>query len=100
MAEPVTKRLRITGRVQGVGYRAWCVGEAVALGLEGWVRNRADGSVEVLARGPEESVKALIARCGEGPRFSVVEQVAVEDAPGEPGPNEPGPDGFEQVATM
>ena len=78
MGEDVTRRLRITGRVQGVGYRAWCVGEATRLGLSGWVRNRRDGSVEALVRGPDPAVAALTDLCREGPRFAAVSSVDVE----------------------
>jgi acylphosphatase len=72
-------RLRITGRVQRVGYRAWMLRQAGALGLRGWVRNRADGSVEALAIGDEDSVAALIEACREGPRAARVADIAVSD---------------------
>jgi acylphosphatase len=60
-------RLRISGRVQGVGYRAWAVRRAAELGLRGWVRNRADGSVEALAIGNDDAVAAMIEACRKGP---------------------------------
>ena len=78
MGEEVTRRLRIIGRVQGVGYRAWCVGEANRLGLSGWARNRRDGSVEVLVCGPDPAVVELTERCQEGPRLAAVTSVDVE----------------------
>ncbi len=56
-----TKRLRIHGRVQGVFYRAWTVQEATALGLRGWVRNRRDGTVEMLVSGDTAAVDRLSA---------------------------------------
>ena len=58
---------RITGRVQGVGYRAWFEREATARGLTGWVRNRIDGSVEATACGAPEALAELqaLARCGQ-----------------------------------
>lgn len=59
--------LRIEGRVQGVGFRWWTVGEARRLGLRGWARNRADGSVEVLAIGESAAIDALEAACRAGP---------------------------------
>lgn len=59
--------LRIEGRVQGVGYRWWAVGEAQQLGLSGWARNRADGSVEILAIGEPAAIAALEQACAEGP---------------------------------
>ena len=72
-------RLRITGRVQGVGYRAWAVGTARRLGLRGWVRNRADGSVEALVTGDGDAVAAMIEACREGPLAARVAEVAVSD---------------------
>ena len=75
-----TKRLRIHGRVQGVFYRAWSVEAARALGLRGWVRNRADGSVEMLVSGDAQSVQRLIARCREGPPAARVDRLDVEDS--------------------
>jgi acylphosphatase len=62
----IARRLRITGRVQGVGYRAALCAAADARQLHGWVRNRSDGSVEAEVAGPPEAVAALIdwARCG------------------------------------
>ena len=73
-------RLRITGRVQGVGYRAWAMQAASRLGLRGWVRNRADGSVEALAIGDEKAVAAMIEACRQGPFAARVDDVAVEEA--------------------
>jgi acylphosphatase len=81
----VTRRLRIYGRVQGVLYRGWSVATARALGLRGWVRNRRDGSVELLVQGDAEQVEAMTARCREGPPAARVERVEVaedgEEAP-------------------
>ena len=68
-------RLQITGRVQGVGYRDWVVDEATALGLRGWVRNRRDGSVEVLATGSAMAISGLVEACRRGPRSARVERV-------------------------
>jgi acylphosphatase len=65
-------RLRIEGRVQGVGYRAWLEREASARGLRGWVRNRRDGSVEALLIGNDAMVEAAIAACARGPRLASV----------------------------
>ena len=75
-----TVRLTITGRVQGVGYRFWAERAAAALGVRGWVRNRADGSVELLASGSDSALDALIEACRQGPRAAVVTDVAVADA--------------------
>jgi acylphosphatase len=73
-------RLRITGRVQGVGYRAWALQMAVRLGLRGWVRNRRDGSVEALVIGEDDAVARMIEACREGPFGARVSAVAVSDA--------------------
>ncbi|WP_284163498.1 acylphosphatase [Frigidibacter sp. SD6-1] len=67
--------VRVTGRVQGVAYRAWAQAEAQALGLSGWVRNRGDGSVEAMLAGPEETVKAMILAMSEGPGAARVTDV-------------------------
>jgi acylphosphatase len=75
-----TVRLRVAGRVQGVGYRAWAARLASELGLRGWVRNRADGTVEVLATGPEEAVAAMIGAARRGPLAAQVTEVRVADA--------------------
>jgi acylphosphatase len=74
------KRLVIRGTVQKIGYRVWVEREALALGLKGWVRNRRDGSVEVLVGGSPPAVAALIDRCRQGPPLSKVESIDVEDA--------------------
>ena len=71
--EREVKRLRIRGTVHGVGYRVWVEREALALGLKGWVRNRRDGSVEVIAGGPPAAVANLIERCRSGPPLAKVE---------------------------
>jgi acylphosphatase len=73
-------RLIITGRVQGVGYRMWAERTATALGIRGWVRNRPDGSVELLAIGEGSAVAQLIEACGQGPRHAAVSGVSVSDA--------------------
>ena len=72
-------RLRITGRVQAVGYRAWAIEAAERLGLRGWVRNRADGSVEALLIGEEDAVAAMIESCREGPFAARVTGITVSD---------------------
>jgi acylphosphatase len=64
--------VRVTGRVQGVGFRAWTRGEAVRLGLTGWVRNEPDGSVLTLLVGREEAVAQMIQRLRVGPRGAAV----------------------------
>ncbi len=77
--ERVTKRLKIFGKVQGVGYRAWTVQTATEMGLTGWVRNREDGSVEAVVTGDDEAVRKLIASCYDGPKASKVETISVSD---------------------
>lgn len=69
----------MTGRVQGVSYRAATASEARRLGVVGWVRNRADGSVELEAEGPDDRVAALLAWCEHGPPAARVAGVAVEE---------------------
>ena len=67
----------IRGRVQGVGYRAWTEVTALERGLQGWVRNRRDGSVEAMFVGSENAVVAMIEDCRRGPpgaRVDVVDQ--------------------------
>lgn len=59
--------VRIEGRVQGVWYRGWTVGEASKRGLRGWVRNRSDGSVEAVLAGPERTVNDMLEACWNGP---------------------------------
>ena len=80
MAPEKTVRLRITGNVQGVGYRIWATRTAAGLGLRGWVRNRLDGSVEALATGAPEQIAVLIEACRRGPYGArVAETTAVPD---------------------
>jgi acylphosphatase len=75
-----TARVIISGRVQGVGYRAWVEREAEARGLSGWVRNRRDGSVEALFSGEAAVVEAMAEACRSGPRMATVENVTIIDA--------------------
>jgi acylphosphatase len=81
-----TVRLLIRGRVQGVGYRWWTRAEALRLDLDGWVRNRADGAVEVVASGPAPRVAELIALCRRGPAGAGVTNVDQFDAEAPPLP--------------
>jgi len=74
------RQVTIRGRVQGVGYRAWVDHHARNHNLEGWVRNRRDGSVEALFAGPEDIVSEMIARCRRGPSTARVEAVEDEEA--------------------
>src|SRR5258706_12801886 len=79
MSETI-RQVTIRGRVQGVGYRAWVEHQAMARGLEGWVRNRRDGSVEALFAGPADVVAEMIALCRRGPSSARVEAVQEEPA--------------------
>ena len=87
-------RLIIRGRVQGVGYRWWATDTARGLGLDGWVRNRRDGSVELLAIGPEDAINDLSEACRRGPSGAAVS--SVERAPAD---NDGGP-GFQARPTL
>ena len=80
-------RVLIEGQVQGVWFRAWTIQQASARGLDGWVRNRNDGTVEALFSGAADAVEAMVKACWEGPPGARVTDVAVSpaDAPGEPG---------------
>lgn len=69
---------RITGRVQGVGFRNFTHRRARRLGVTGWVRNERDGSVRLEAEGPRETLEALVDAVEEGPRLARVEQVQVD----------------------
>lgn len=75
-------RLRIFGEVQGVWYRGWLVEQALAHGVDGWVRNRSDGTVEALLDGDHETVQRLIERCREGPKLARVERIEVTGTTG------------------
>lgn len=67
--------VRICGRVQGVSFRIWTKRRADALGLSGWVRNRAGGDVEAFFSGRADAVEVMLAACREGPRLARVEKV-------------------------
>lgn len=73
-------RVRITGLVQGVGYRAFVDQEARRLGLEGWVRNRRDRSVEAVVAGPGDAIGEMIIACRRGPSGSQVDDIAITEA--------------------
>ena len=74
----VIRQVTITGRVQGVGYRYWVEHQAREHDLEGWVRNRRDGSVEALFAGPEHVVTEMVERCRRGPSSARVDAVSDE----------------------
>jgi acylphosphatase len=79
--ETVRRRVLVSGRVQGVGFRVACAREAGAAGLAGRVRNLPDGRVEAVFEGPASQVDALVAWCRRGPRGAVVRDVRVSKEP-------------------
>lgn len=90
----VARRVVVAGRVQGVYFRAWTEDNALRLGLDGWVRNRRDGSVEALFAGPEAEVEAMIALCRQGPPAARVVEVTALAA------DDPGATGFRVLPTV
>jgi acylphosphatase len=90
----VAVRLVIRGRVQGVGYRWWARGLARRLKLSGWVRNRSDGAVELLAAGSPAAVEHLVEACRQGPNSAEVASVERFEADGAD------LDGFEERPTL
>lgn len=80
-------QVRIEGRVQGVFYRGWTIGEASRRGLRGWVRNRRDGSVEALFAGSKSAVDEMVAACSRGSSAARVTSVSTKAAafPDQPG---------------
>ena len=88
------RRLIISGRVQGVGFRDWMAREAGRLGVAGWVRNRRDGALEALVDGDTASVAELLRRCRYGPRLAEVREIVEEVADPWPEP------GFRRLPTV
>ncbi len=78
MKDAVRARIKVTGVVQGVGYRYFARNIALRLGLTGYVRNLPDGSVEVVAEGKRAAINALIDDLKVGPRYASVERVDVK----------------------
>ena len=91
--DPRSVRVRIEGRVQGVGFRYWTERVASELGLAGWVRNRRDGTVEALLSGPPEDVEEMLERCRDGPPSAAVTSVTILEEGGS------APDDFEVLPT-
>lgn len=77
MPETRSVLVRVSGRVQGVGFRDWTRREALSRGLSGWVRNLPSGDVEAVFSGDAAAVDAMLAACRNGPRFAHVERMAV-----------------------
>jgi acylphosphatase len=86
-ADSVHAHVLVSGRVQGVGYRASAYQIAIQLGLKGWVRNLPDGRVEAVFEGEKTIVDRMIEWCHQGPSAAIVEDVAVTYA---------SPEGFKQ----
>ncbi len=82
-AEPISRRVVVRGRVQGVAFRASTQAQAERLGVAGWVRNRADGGVEAVLEGAPDAIEALIAFLRRGPPFATVTELAVSEAAAE-----------------
>ncbi|MHA1571671.1 MAG: acylphosphatase [Alphaproteobacteria bacterium] len=96
-ATPTVVQIAITGHVQGVWFRGWTVETATELGLDGWVRNRRDGTVEALFAGPQNLVEAMVKKCRQGPRLARVDQVTqLATDPGATAPTT----GFHQQPTV
>ena len=93
----VTSHLRISGRVQGVGFRFALHREAVARGLAGWVRNRRDGTVEAVLQGEAAQVEAVRAWARRGPPAARVDRIDVQAAQGE---FDRRYTGFEEISTV
>ena len=95
MAEAANKTVtvKIEGRVQGVYYRAWTYDTAQSLGLDGWVRNASDGSVEAMFSGPADQVEEMLRRCAGGPPHAKVTAVTITDEGAAP------PSGFKVIAS-
>jgi acylphosphatase len=84
MSDDVTTlRMKITGEVQGVGFREFAIAEANARSLSGWVRNRSDGTVEIVASGPTKTIEGFVGVCMRGPPAARVRNVEMgpADAP-------------------
>jgi acylphosphatase len=75
----VARRIRISGEVQGVFFRAWTQEQARSLGVSGWIRNASDGSVKAHVEGEEAAVEQLIERLRDGPQGASVEDVQVQE---------------------
>lgn len=81
MEKTILYKIIVTGRVQGVGFRWNALREALALGINGFVKNQSDGSVYIEAEGTEDQLHQYLEWCQKGPRMSKVESVGVESFP-------------------
>ena len=87
-------RLRIAGRVQGVGFRDWLLEEARTRGLNGWVRNRSDGTGEAFVSGSDAAVQDMLRACTQGPPEASVTGIDIKNE------KEPAPEGFVRRPTL
>jgi acylphosphatase len=94
MSDVTIFRLRVKGRVQGVGFRDWAADEAAARKLDGWIRNRSDGSVELLVAGADESVQDMLRALTQGPALAQVHNIDIHNETEAP------PSGFTRKPTL
>ena len=80
----IMQRVVVSGKVHQVGFRDFAIRRATALGVTGWVRNRTDGTVEILASGEEEAVASLVEACRSGPPLAGVDHVEAYVEAGQP----------------
>ena len=87
MAENIAVRIIIEGKVQGVAFRWWIIEWANARGLDGWVRNRREGTVEALFYGREKTVRWMVEFCAEGPSNARIRNIREfkDEPPDDPG---------------
>lgn len=86
MSDRLSLKVSITGRVQGVGYRAWAAERAKVHGLSGWVRNELDGTVTAVFHGASIAVQAIIDECRDGPPSAMVDHIAIDHVDEAPAP--------------
>lgn len=94
MTEPTIFRLRIKGRVQGVGFRDWASDAAISRKLDGWIRNRSDGSVEMLVAGADDSIQDILRALAQGPPLAQVHNIDIHKE------TDPPPAGFARKPTL
>jgi acylphosphatase len=92
-SDVATTKVRVRGRVQGVWFRGWVIEQAQSLNLNGWVRNRADGTVEAVFSGPEEAVTSMVNSCKKGPPSAQVDDLEAKPS------KKPTNSGFIQLGT-
>ena len=78
--DQIKKHIRISGRVQGVGFRHFTRTNAQSLGVKGWVKNLTDGDVEAVLSGDEDSVLKMIEKLKQGPRMARVDEFSMDES--------------------